>query len=452
MDINGLQEQLAALAGRYDVVGASVAVGIGDDTYLATTGVLNRRTNTPVDTESVFQIGSITKVWTATLAMQLVDDGLLDLDLPLTTYLPDFRVADDEITNGVTTRHLLNHTSGIDGDFFLDTGRGDECVARYVAQMSDLRASHPLGATMSYSNAAFVVVGRLIEVLRGATWDEVLRERLVVPLGLEAAGTLPEEALLWGAATGHLAGEVTPQWGLPRSIGPAGLIHARAADVLTFVRMHLAGGLTASGQRVLSSAAATQMQDPRVTIPEPWTSGSNVGLGWLLSDWGRPVFGHDGETLGQNAYLRVAPGPTPVSMVLLTNGGHSEQLYAELFGEIFAEYADITMPAQPAPPSEPLTADHGDVLGVYERMAMSFRVEERDDELLLVARPSGVLATALGTDELRAPLVPFAPSAYLTQIPGEVGWLPVVFYTLEDGSAYLHLGTRAALRVGREAT
>ena len=279
------QARLTELAAKHHVVGASLAVAVGDETATAAAGVLNARTGAPVTADSVFQIGSITKVWTATLVMQLVDQGLVDLDAPLTGYLPDFRVLDEQITSSVTARHLLDHTSGIGGDFFPDTGRGDDCVARYVAEMSGLGASHPLGATMSYANSGFVLLGRLVEVVTGRSWDTVLRERLFAPLGLEAAGTLPEEALLWGAAAGHFGTEVTPQWGLPRAIGPAGLIHARAVDLLAFARLHLADGVAADGRRVLSADAARAMREPQAAIPEPWTSGSHVGLGWMLSDW-----------------------------------------------------------------------------------------------------------------------------------------------------------------------
>ena len=75
----------------------------------------------------------MSKVWTATLAMQLVDEGKLDLDAPVADVLPELRLADADVAKTVTMRHLLNHTSGIDGDVFTDTGRGDDCVEKYVA-------------------------------------------------------------------------------------------------------------------------------------------------------------------------------------------------------------------------------------------------------------------------------------------------------------------------------
>jgi CubicO group peptidase (beta-lactamase class C family) len=447
MNKEKLQIRLTELAAKHDVVGASLALAVGDETVTAATGVLNVRTGDRATVDSVFQIGSITKVWTATLVMQLVDEGLVDLDVPVTTYLPGFRVLDEQITAAVTARHLLTHTSGIGGDFFPDTGRGDDSIARYVDEMSDLGANHPLGATMSYANSGFVLLGRLIEVVTGQTWNTVLRERLFEPLGLEAAGTLPEEALLWSAATGHFGTEVTEQWGLPRASGPAGLIHARAVDLLAFARLHLADGVTADGRRVLSAESARAMREPQVDIPEPWTVGEHVGLGWLLNDWGRPGFGHDGQTLGQTAYLQIAPGPVPVVIALLTNSHTTDPLHRELFAELLAEHAGVTVPPVPQPPAQPVVAgDSADIVGSYERFLMSYDVEDRDGTLVLVARPSGVLAVSLGTDRLETEMVPFAPDAYLIQIPGRPDWLPMVFYTLGDGTRYLHLSGQAAPR------
>src|SRR3954462_1551252 len=272
LDMTRWQERLALLADKHGVPGASLAILDGDEVGEAAYGVLNIRTGVEATTDSLFQIGSITKVWTATLVMQLVDEGKVDLDLPVVTYLPDFKVADADVTRTVTTRHLLAHTSGIDGDLFLDTGRGDDSIERYVAACATLRQNHPLGATMSYCNSGYTVLGRLIEVLRGQTWDTVLRERLLSRLGLASAGTLPEEALLYGAATGHVTPpgadlQVTPQWGIFRSCGPAGLIHATARDVIAFAKLHLADGVTPDGTRVLSAESATAMRNPEIEVP-----------------------------------------------------------------------------------------------------------------------------------------------------------------------------------------
>jgi hypothetical protein len=261
-----------------------------------------------------------------------------------------------------------------------------------------------------------------------------MRERLFAPLRLSAAGTLPEEALLWGAAVGHFGTEITPQWGLPRSAGPSGLIHARAADLVTFARMHLAGGVNATGDRVVSADAVKVMRSAQVAIPEPWTSGSHVGLSWMLFDWGRPVIGHDGVTLGQNAYLRIAPDPVRWSLRCLS-------MVATLSSctKIFSRSCSPSTPAPLQPSEESVVSDT-----TYERALMSFDVQDRDGELALIVRPSGVLTASLGTDQFEVPLIPFAPSTFLIQIPGRPGWLPSVFYQVSDGTRYLHLGGEAA--------
>src|SRR5690606_7323509 len=115
--------------------------------------------------------------------------------------------ADPAVTAQVTMRHLLAHTSGIDGDVFTDTGRGDDCVARYVDALADVPQNHPIGATFSYCNSGYVLMGRVVEQVTGLSWDAAIRERLVVPLGLERTVTLPEEALLHRAAVGHVGAD-----------------------------------------------------------------------------------------------------------------------------------------------------------------------------------------------------------------------------------------------------
>ena len=238
--------RLAELIAAYEVPGSALAyLHRGELTELAA-GTLNAATGVEATPDSLFQIGSITKVWTATLLMLQAERGRLTLDTPVREVLPDFRVADEEVSRAVTVRHLLTHTSGIDGDLFLDTGRGDDCVAKYVEACAGLAQNHPLGVTQSYCNSGFVIAGRMLERLTGKLWDDLVREELAGPLGLTHTWTLPEDVLRFRAATGHLdGGAPAPRWGLMRAMGPAGLICARPADVVAFARAHLEGGLLA---------------------------------------------------------------------------------------------------------------------------------------------------------------------------------------------------------------
>lgn len=449
LDAQYWQERLTTLADKHDVVGATLAISQSQEVAAAATGVLNVRTKQPARPDSVFQIGSVSKVFTATLVMQLVDEGLVDLDAPVVTYLPDFRVRNEEVTGTVTVRQLLTHTSGIDGDLFLDTGRGDDAVEKYVAAMHDLGQNHPLGKTMSYCNSGYIVLGRLVEVLRGATWDAVLKERLLAPLGLVSAGTLPEEALLYGAATGHITAPgsdepvVTPQWGIYRSCGPAGLIHMTATDLLAFARLHLSGGTSADGTRLLSESSARAMLEPQVEVPDPWTLGSHWGLGWILMQWGgQQVYGHDGATLGQGGFLRVHPG-SGLAVSLLCNGGRMRELFQDLFSEVFADVAQVQMPAAPEPSSAAPDYDPAAYVGRYARESVDMDVAQGEQGLTLTMRNTSPLATAMESDPEVLSLVPYQEGVFLARLPHMDSHLPAVFFTLDDGSRYLHLGARS---------
>ena len=457
LDVNHWQQRLARLAERHRVPGAQlgilrVGVGGAPDELLETAyGVLHVRTQAPATVDSVFQIGSITKVWTATVAMMLVDEGLLELDAPIAEVLPELRLADPDVTKQVTLRHLLTHTSGIDGDVFTDTGRGDDCLEKYVDVLGDAGQNHPLGATWSYCNSGYSLLGRVIEEVTGQTWDQAMRERLFAPLGLEHTVTLPEEALMFAAAMGHDEhdGQLVPAaaWQLPRSVGPAGLVTSTVADVLAFARMHLTGGLAADGARLLSEQSAAAMAAHQADLPDKLVLGDSWGLGWIRFGWdGERLIGHDGNTLGQAAFLRVLP-QAGLAVTLLTNGGHTRDLYEELFRELFAELADLDMPAPFAPPAEPVAVDVTPYVGRYERTSVVMEVEDGARGPLLRTTLTGPLAAMVPDPVDEYPLVPVGPALFAVKPPEAETWAPVTFYELPTGERYLHFGVRATPRV-----
>jgi dipeptidyl aminopeptidase/acylaminoacyl peptidase/CubicO group peptidase (beta-lactamase class C family) len=453
------QRRLDELAARHHVPGAALGIlrvrpGREDDVVELATGTLNKETGVEATPDSVFQIGSMTKVWTATVVMQLVDEGLLDLDAPLIDVLPELRLADPAVTPRVTMRHLLTHTSGIDGDVFTDTGRGDECLEKYVAQLDQAAQNHPLGATWSYCNSGFSLMGRVIEKLTGGTWDAAIRERLVQPLGLTRTGTLPEEALLHRAAVGHIGEPGTEPyrapsaWGLPRSVGPAGLISSTVGDVLTWVRMHLTGGRSADGTAVLSEASTAAMTEKEAELPDKYILGDSWGLGWIRFGWdGRRLIGHDGNTLGQAAFLRVLPDEG-LAVTLLTNGGNTRDLYEDLYREIFAELAALEMPRPLTPPDEPVAVDVTPYLGRYERASVRLDVLDRDGQPTLRTEVTGPLAALVPETVHEYPMTAVDDRLFVVREPDAQTWTPVTFYDLPTGESYVHFGARATPRVG----
>jgi len=429
--------RLGELIAAYEVPGAALAYLHDGQVHEFAAGVLNTATGVAATPDALYQIGSITKVWTATMIMQSVERGELTLDTPVAEVLPEFRVADPEVTRTVTIRHLMAHTSGIDGDLFLDTGRGDDCVERYVAACADLPQNHPLGVTQSYCNSGFVIAGRVLEKLAGKRWDDVLRERIAEPLGLTHTWTLPEDVLRFRAAMGHLDGAPAPIWGLMRSAGPAGLICAAPADVVAFARAHLEGGL-------LDDPRA--LWEPQVDIPNPHTLGRQWGIGWILDEWdGRLVVSHGGNTIGQHAMLWMLPDTGTIACVT-ANGGHSGAFGRAVATELFAELDGLSVPPKPGPPPSPVEVDAGPYAGVYERAGARITMTAREDGLRMLLEATGPLAALQRPREMD--LVPIDATTFVGRPDGDPDWLSAVFYRLADGSPYVHLGARATPRTG----
>ncbi|HZT64356.1 MAG TPA: serine hydrolase domain-containing protein [Acidimicrobiales bacterium] len=452
----GLAERLRELAAKHEVVGASTAVVQGDEMVQAVSGVTNLRTGVEVTRDTLFQIGSITKSYTATLVMQLVDEGLVDLDVPVQRYLPSFRTADEAATAGVTVRRLLAHTSGMDGDVFDDFGRGDECIERYVDAMASLAHTHPPGSFFSYCNSGYVLLGRLVEHFRGCSWDVALRKHLLDPLGAHDTVTLPEEAILRRTAVGHLrtgedgALQVTPLWHLARATGPAGAISAPAAEVLAFARMLLDDGNGPGGDRVLTATSTQAMRRFEVEMPDPYTLGDAWGLGVILYRAASPlVFGHDGTTLGQNAFLRIVPDAN-LAMVLLCNGGDSGALFDDLVRPVLADLAGAELNPAAVPPATPPQVDPRSFVGSYERTGVRIDITaDADGRLWFKATSTGPLAGTL-PDEPPKQVIALDDSTLLTSEPDRRLGRHVTIKFLEssaDGYRYVHAGARATPRV-----
>ena len=452
LDQTHWQSRLAALAIKHGIVGASLAIAKDEVTLTATSGVLNLRTGVRVTPDALFQVGSITKVWVATLLMQLVDEGRLDLDAPIVRYLPNFRIADDAITASVTTRQLLSHSSGIDGDLMIDTGRGDDALEKYVDAMSALTRVIPPGSTMSYCNAGYSLLGHLIATLRGKSWDQVLRERLLQPLGLDSAGTLPEEAILHAAAIGHFVPQnaapiVAPAWHMPRSTGPAGHLHSTAAGQLAFARLHMAGGVAADGKRLLSEASIAAMRQPQVAVPDRWSLGEHWGLGWILSTWGdQPVLAHDGGTLGQAAMLRVLP-KAGLAVCVLTNGGRAPTVFfRELVSEIAQSLAGAGPPAFPQPQPE-RRVDPRRYVGTYVRVGIHIVIAEADGGLAFTLKFTDDMARLLNNPPPETgALLPHDDEVFLVKLPSKPEPLPMVIFERE-GQRLVHFNGRTTPRI-----
>ncbi len=343
-----LHERITEAMERLHVPG--VAVGIIHDgaEHVAAFGVTNVDYPAPVVEDTLFQIGSTTKTLTATTVIRLVEEGKIDLDTPIRAYLPDLRLADEATAAGVTTRHLLTHTAGWSGDHFLDTGRGEDALAGYVASMADLPQLTPLGQVWSYNNAAFSLVGRVIEAVTSRPYETAVRELVLDPLGMRHSFYFPDEVMTHSFVAGHNvvdgAPKVVTPWAIPRTNNPAGGLISSAGDQLRYARFHMGGGTAADGARVLSPDSLTLMRTPVVQAADD----QSMGLAWFIHDIdGVRTIRHGGATYGQISAFMVAPA-RDFALTILTNANSGSELTEEVTKWALERYLGIVEPT-PAP-------------------------------------------------------------------------------------------------------
>ena len=156
-----LDAKIEAAMAESQIPGVAVGVYYQGEEYVRGYGVTNVDYPQPVDGDTLFRIGSITKTFTGTVVMRLVEQGRLDLDAPVRTYLPNLRLADESVAARVTLRQCLNHSVGWLGEYYADFGRGADALSRYVAGMAELPQLTPLGQVFAYNNAAVVLAGHV---------------------------------------------------------------------------------------------------------------------------------------------------------------------------------------------------------------------------------------------------------------------------------------------------
>lgn len=372
IDASELQHRLIELVRAYDAPGACVSVLAGGDVVDAAAGVVNTRTGVEARLDSPFMIQSITKVWTATLVMQLVDEGLVELDDPVVRHLPGFRTADPECSAAITIRHLLTHTGGFEGDLWAPTTSDDDALRLFVEEHVAHAGQHAEpGQMYSYCSAGMGVLGRLVEVLRGTTYAAALRRHLTDPMGVDGVAFDAGEALAFRTAIGHVRpdpGEPARPlrtWAvMPLSNPAAGnQLAMPARGLIELARMHLTDGHAPDGSRLLSAESARLMREPQVEIPAT-AAPAHQGLGWRLTT-AQGVVDHGGGALGCTAMLRLVPD-RQVAIAVLVNADGMGGLVSGLCEEVLGDLAGFVAPTPPTVPARAAVADAELLCGRYE--------------------------------------------------------------------------------------
>lgn len=432
------------------VPGVAIGVIVGQQEHAAGFGVTNVDHPLPVDADTLFQIGSTGKTFTATALMRLVEQGKLDLDAPVRDYLPGFRVADEDVSREVLLRHLVTHTAGWFGDDLTDTGDGDDALEKYVEGMADLPQIAPLGEYFSYNNAAVALAGRVIEVVRDQPYEAAIAELVFQPLGLEQSFLFPKAVMTRAFAVGHEPPPDDPQgaprvaepWALPRSMHPAGGVISSVSDQLRYARFHLGDG-TVDGTPVLTPESMRRMQTP--LGPGGSLGGlvlDGVGVNWLLTTiegeappsggggpGGERVVMHGGSTNGQQSLLLLVPS-RDFAITVLTNAEAGALLAEEATMWALEQFLGLHLPA--LTPIEAAPEQLAEYTGDYDfGEGLTITISLDGGELSLVTTQNGE-AFPGGSGPL--PLVAadrglfdFDGAPFLTDFvrddAGEVGWI-----------------------------
>jgi putative ATP-binding cassette transporter len=305
--------------------GIAVAIVKGQEIiYLKGFGYASLKTKSPVTPQTIFDLASCSKSFTALAVLTLWHDGLIDLDKPLIYYFPEFRLADGEAPSQITVRQLLLQTSGLPGDISEPVAyhHGNDAMKELVTAMAGIHPEHPPGTAFEYANFNYDLLGALVEKVSGKPFEDYVQECVFLPLNMENSTLRPEIAARRDRADGHqllLGRIVTRNVPIYRSAIPAGWVMSSAEDMGKWLIANLNDGII-DGKQVIPAELIEIMHTTGVTFTEDGKE-SGYGMGWFtgLTGDGETVFWHGGDTPNFLSEMILLP-EEKLGIVMLVNG------------------------------------------------------------------------------------------------------------------------------------
>jgi len=349
----------------------------------------------PATADTLYRIGSITKLFTATALLILRDAGKLHLDDPLATHLPWFQMKAAAADAGtITIRHLLTHTSGLPREgafpYFTDSRFPsiDEIRARLPLQERPL----PTETRWKYSNLGATLAGEVVAAVAGEPYVDFVRRRILEPLGMTAtlvASPEPDHPRLATGYARRLLGGAPAPFNDLRGLTAAGNMTTSVADLARFAMLQLRGG-AAGGAQILSGRTLAEMHRVHWLEPE-WQAGWGLGFR-LLRVRGKTLVGHGGAVRGFRSNLQICPADKVAVIALVNSDDADVWLYADKALEwVGTAIAGATRPAPPAvDPAWPR------YVGRYRSAWADLQIIIRGGELVVIgpATPDPTLVTS----------------------------------------------------------
>lgn len=326
---------------RIKVPGVSIGVWHKGKEFSAGLGVTSVENPFPITPDTLFQTGSISKTFTGTIMMMLVEQGKVNLDAPVRKYIKRLKLRDESVARRVTVRHLLTHMGGWVGDYFNDFGNGDDALEKMVKDIAKLPQIQPLGTIWSYNNTGFNIASRLIEIVTKKPYEQAAQEMLFDPLELNMSFFYPSDILFTHRfVVGHQMVknkvQVARPWAIGRAGNGVGGVVSTVHDLLKYARFHMGGGKSESGKRVLSRKSLEAMRKVQVNAG----GRGDMGITWFIRYAGElKVYAHGGATNGQQAYFFFIP-EKDFALAILTNSDDGGIITAQTFGWALELYFD----------------------------------------------------------------------------------------------------------------
>jgi CubicO group peptidase (beta-lactamase class C family) len=354
-DIHAVDALVLRLMSEYHVPGAALGlIKDGEVVMEKGYGLRDVENRTPVTTQTMFNIGSISKSFTALGIAQLVDQHKVDLDAPVIRYLPELRLSDPTARRMVTLRQLLSHSGGLPPDEQwppeVPPNRAD--IMREFATMPI--TAEP-GTRFQYCSRCVGLAAMVLEAVTDQSWEAYTRTHIFGPLGMATASFGPiglERATNVARPYRYdgASGTVLVPWrrlDYLDSLGPAGGINASIEDLTRYALFQLGAEIT-SGVQILSKQRLEEMHRPQIAVPKSWTSvpiqDLHYGLGWFTGEYrGARIVFHNGSNPGYRASIMLAPS-SHAGVIVLTNGESMEfisSMTLRLIEELLHEDAKV---------------------------------------------------------------------------------------------------------------
>lgn len=332
---------------KRDVTGLSIA--LVDDQRVVWAegfGYADKAGNVPASPDTVYRAGSISKLFTATAAMQLAERGKMDIDRPLGDYLPRFAIRSRFVNAApVTPRSIMTHHSGLPSDYLKGMWtRNPEPFTRVADRLKDEYEANPPGTVFSYSNLGVTLLGDAIGKVAGCDFVTHVRDEILLPLGMSRSSVSPSADRTPFAAKGYRKGKEAEE--PPLRDVPAGGLNASVLDLSRFIRMIFAGGKVGD-RRIVRPETLVEMLRPQ-NINVPLDLDFRVGIGWMLGGLGDidirnggPMAHHAGATLLFHGKMIVLP-ERKLGVVVLANSDTA----GRVVGKVAAEALKLALEAK----------------------------------------------------------------------------------------------------------